>query len=1035
MRNKSLFLVILFLIQCAIAYCQSSSFTWKPDNEINFYTYPALPHNVQGFAQDQYGYMWIGSTDGLYRFDGINFKRFKHEDADPGSIGANYCYPYLADSHGMIWIKTAKGVSILNTLTFKFSNYNFSDTLFNDMISGVAEDRKNNIWISSFGRKNLTRYEPSKNKFTAFALPDSLYTYGTRTFDLTLNKDGNIYLATDHALIRFNTRTEKYEKRFPCLFPGRSEKPCDCGVHRIISDKEGTIYTGFWSTRKLLIGIFRKGDQLVKCNTSITESKPYAVFRMTEKSDDELWIGTNLGGLFIFNKKLKQCTSIEHQPDNPLSFPTEPSAEINSVFIDRTGCSWFNAGNKIVKAEPADQLVKSYNIRKLFGIDPETEFNINTVMNLPDKSKLFIGTGDAAGLYVVDLKHNTVKVNKTYNDKERKGCGMQQIIKCRDGEFLALTQKLILKYNPAEGRFIPVSVSPDFPDSIGNNFAFTSMIEDHRGHLWLGTFSHGVFDFNPEDHSYQHYSKKIYNPEHAGSDMVKPCFEDNAGKIWFCSFDGVYVFDVMNNIFARISYKPNDKSYNDGRDLLQDKKGNIWRSCTNGGFQKLNPKSGMFDLVMANIDTRQIKMDNMIEDNRGYIWISTEVEICRFDPVYNQFLFPKQAMHLEMGTQIIGFCKENGILYTSREAVLYETNTTLFSGNTHVPEIVFNNFKVLNRDTVFPENLNDIKTITLPYDKNFISIEFAALNFSHSENNQYAYKLDGVDKDWVMNGNKNTASYSNLIPGEYIFHLKASNNTGLWNKAGRSLVIVITPPWWQRWWFRLCMAAMAVIVLLLAMKLYTARKLRIQKIEFEKRQALDQERSRISRDLHDEVGSTLSSINIIAHMDEKSAMQPEEKLFRIKKQTYSALEKMSEIIWMMNPANNSVENIFIHIKEYASELLEAKSIKFGFKATGDFSAIQIPMEQRRDLYLIMKEAINNLAKYSECTRTDLHITIENNKLIMKVTDNGKGFDDAEKSSGNGITNMRKRAEALNAMISIDSEINRGTCIQLIMPIT
>ncbi|MEI7727460.1 MAG: two-component regulator propeller domain-containing protein, partial [Bacteroidota bacterium] len=991
------------------------------------------PHKAQGFAQDKYGYLWIGSSDGFYRFDGVTFKQYIHNEEDTNSTGLHFCHPFLVDSRGTLWTKNASGLSMLNTSTRQFRNFNFSDTLFNDVITGVTEDSKNNVWISSSGRKNLTKYEALKNKFTAYTVPDSFYTKRMRTFGHALSIDGNIYLATDNGLIRFNTRTEKYEKRFLCLFPGKGEKPRIRGIQCVMSDKEGDVYTGFWSNYpgQLLIGRLNKKLQLIECFVAANISKNYVTLNIIEKSDDELWIVTNMSGLFCFNKRSKHGILIEHQPDNPLSFPDGPTSEVNSTFNDRNGCSWINTGSKIVKADPLDQLVKRYNIGKLFGIDPNMEFFINTALKLPDHHKLFIGTWAAAGLYEVDLRYNKVKVNKTYKDKELKECGIQQIIKDHKGEFLAITQQQILKYNKGIGKFISCWT---VPDSIRDNFAFTSIMEDDRGHLWMGTYRHGVYDFNPQDFSYLRYSKQVYNPVYDRSDMIKPCFQDIKGNIWFSSFDGVYVFSLKNKSFSRISYKPGDRNYNDARDMLKDKKGNIWRSTARGGFQEYNPKTGMFELVKSNIDTRPFIMGDMTEDNRGYIWLSADEEICRFDPVHHQFLFPKQTMNLEMGTQIIGFCAEDGTLYTSCSPVLYETNTNLFNGNPQVPEIVFNNFKVLNRDTVFSENLNEIKTVTLPYDKNFISLEFAALNFSHSENNQYAYKLDGVDKDWVMNGNKNSASYSNLGPGKHVFHVKACNNTGLWNEEGRSLVIIITPPWWQRWWFSVSIAVMAMMFMLSAMKLYNARKLRIQKTEFEKQLALDRERSRISRDLHDEVGSTLSSINIIANMDETSAMLPEEKLNRIKKQTHSVLEKMGEIIWLMNPANNSFENIFTHIKEYASELLEAKEIAFGFQAEGDFSAIHIPVEQRRDLYLIMKESINNLAKYSECTRTNIHITIENSKLIVRITDNGKGFDDATTPSGNGLVNMRKRAEGLNAIFSINSELNQGTCILLIMPI-
>jgi ligand-binding sensor domain-containing protein len=161
MQPRHLLLVLMLSIQFACAYGQSNLYSWKPDNDINFFTYPALPHNVQGFAQDKYGYLWIGSYDGLYRFDGITFRQYIYNGKDTNSTGIHFCRPFLVDFRGILWARTSSGLCMLNTSTRQFRNLNFSDTLFNDVITDVTADSKNNIWIRQHGEESCTCVQSS----------------------------------------------------------------------------------------------------------------------------------------------------------------------------------------------------------------------------------------------------------------------------------------------------------------------------------------------------------------------------------------------------------------------------------------------------------------------------------------------------------------------------------------------------------------------------------------------------------------------------------------------------------------------------------------------------------------------------------------------------------------------------------------------------------------------------------------------------------------------------------------------------------
>ena len=1031
MKSKLLILVLLFSFSCVITFAQSSPQPWQPENEVNFYTYPAIPHRVQGIVQDKYGYIWLGSTDGLYRFDGINYKRYVHNEYNVNSICANNCYPMLVDSQGLMWIRTSSGLSVMNTSINTFRNYYLSDSLFNDIISGVLEDNKHNIWICSMGRKNLTKYEPTTNKFTSFMFSDSVYSKGCRTFGITYDHDKIIYTASDAGVVPFNTTTEKYENSLPGAYPGYGEKLFNWGTQCVLNSKDGKLYTGYWNNPKdvLVVGIYGKQNKFVSGETPSVEPKYYNTGTLAEKSDNELWIGTSLGALFVYNKKTNTCVLCKHNVDDPKSFPLEPNSLTSSIFKDKAGCTWINADNKLVKADDMDQTVKRYRIIQTNDVKDEYTITINTVVKDWNKNKLLIGTWSGYGFYKADESTKVLENSRVYACKKNSFNAMIEIIKGNDGNRWAVNVNELLRYDTIKKTFVPFETDKPFPSNITDYFSFNSLIEDSRGHLLMGTFRHGLYDFNPKDNTCVNYPETLYNPKHAGSDMMHPCFEDSDGNIWLVSFDGTYLFNLRNKSFTRVDYKPGDKKYNDGRDLLKDKHGNIWKTSEHNGFRKYNPVSKKFELVMTNIDTRQIRMSDMQEDNRGYIWINTEEEICRFDPLRNTFLFPKQTMGIDMGLSIAGFCKEDGTLYTSNGALLYETNTNRFDGNLNVPNIVFNSFKIFNRDTVFAENLNDIKTITLPYDKNFISVEFAALNFSHSEYNQYAYRMDGVDLDWVMSGNKNSASYSNLAPGAYVLHVKGSNNTGLWNQTGATLTIIITPPWWQTWWARLCMGAAVALLLVAGIKLYTARKLHIQKTEFEKQQALDAERSRISRDLHDDIGAGLTGISMLSeqlqHLSEPERIQ--KNASKIRESSSQLVDVMSEIVWSMNSKNDNLENLLGFIRNYVLNYFEGLPVKLSMEYPDVIPDVEIKSKERRNVFLVVKETLNNIVKHAQATEVVLHVDINANGMKIKITDNGKGFEISQvRRFGNGLKNMQSRMNEIGGSFDIRTEGGKGT---------
>jgi signal transduction histidine kinase len=309
-----------------------------------------------------------------------------------------------------------------------------------------------------------------------------------------------------------------------------------------------------------------------------------------------------------------------------------------------------------------------------------------------------------------------------------------------------------------------------------------------------------------------------------------------------------------------------------------------------------------------------------------------------------------------------------------------------------------------------PFSLTSLKELRLAHNENFFSVEFAALDFTAPEKNQYAYKLEGLDLDWVKAGKRRFAGYTN----------KGSNNDGIWNNDGVSLHMIITPPYWATWWFR---AAIIIFMLALLTGGYQYRVARLLEME--------RMRVRIASDLHDDIGSSLSGIALITDMV-RNQLPPEQQqrqqLFEASRAARHTADALKDIVWILNPENEKLEDIILRMKDSAAKLL--LGTEYSFHCTNNDLSNVLDMEFRRNILLIYKECLNNIAKYAHATKVDISIGNRENMFYLTIIDNGVGFDRASIVRGNGLNNMHKRAAKIRGTIDIDSCPGKGTTVHL-----
>jgi two-component sensor histidine kinase len=305
---------------------------------------------------------------------------------------------------------------------------------------------------------------------------------------------------------------------------------------------------------------------------------------------------------------------------------------------------------------------------------------------------------------------------------------------------------------------------------------------------------------------------------------------------------------------------------------------------------------------------------------------------------------------------------------------------------------------------------------------NFI-FRWAVTDYNDPLNNRYYYQLQGIDKDWHFVGKSGEVEFASLSPGNYTLLLKGENSNGITAANIIKIGFYIRLPFWRTWWF------LTLLFCAIGGIFYSTYRYRLnQHLKIEKL------RNKISLDLHDDIGSTLSSISILSDMalHGKKNTEPEREnmLKEIKENSISLMEKMDDIVWSINPKNDSLINLFTRIQSFASKLFEAKEINYQINIGENIKNVRLPMEFRQHIYLIMKEAINNLVKYSDCTEARINVSNQSSLLSISIMDNGKGFDTQKAVSGNGIMSMKKRAEMMKAHIEIQSEKDKGTGVNL-----
>jgi signal transduction histidine kinase/ligand-binding sensor domain-containing protein len=1032
--SKAISYMVVILLAAISLPAQKNNFPFQQFERITAEN--GLSNNaVYQVIQDKKGFLWFLTGNGLNRYDGYDFKIYSYDPADSNSLAAGLFYSLVQDKNGLLWFNSEnEGIYSFNPVTEKFIHYrnNTKDrnSLKDDLTQGLAVDKAGTIWIAT--QSGLDKLDPQTNTFTHITHERNEKTSISNNFisAITIDEDDNLWLVTaEPGLDYFNTQTQKLIQHFNF---GSSSNPIeDWNIHPYGANagRNGNVWIG-----SRVDGLYCYNTRSKKITHYQHEKKnPYSlsdngVYKAYEDKKGNLWLATDAAG-----------GSIEYYDQASGRFYHKPIDDIQYIdFLeDNSGKIWIGTMNGIYTCSPPLKKFESYSHVKgdkntlsgnaVYSFLRDHNGNMlvgaNTVNIFDSVTKKFIpfGLNNLSGLLLQncfvwkmfqDSKNilwiatifglfsydPVTKAQHWYrfDDEDSTSLGASSctgIIEDSKGRYWVTTWGGGLEaFDPVSGKFRYFMVH-EGENSISTN-TVGGIFEDSKGTLYIGGGgTSGLITFNPDKETFKIYKHRVNNPNSPGSDVAQNFLESKNGVIWFCG-GGVNAFDPETEKFRAFTMKDGLCS-NSISSIVADNAGNYWLGTQNG-LSCFTPPENPFDPTSKFHFRNYNKSDGLPGNTMA------------FSAAYKD-----SDGKLYFGTESFGFfCfKPEDLNDNKFKPPVYITDLKLFNTSIHPHEA----------DSILKQPIELTQQITLTYNQNDLSLEFAALNYIHPEKNQYQYKLENFNKGWITtDATRRYADYTNLNPGKYIFRVRAANNDGIWSPHEASLVIIIAPPFWQTWWFR------TLIALAAAGLIYGIYRYRLQQVL-----RLQNIRNRIASDLHDDIGSTLNSISVYSEVAKNDPEKKEYSLNMIGESSRKVIDAMSDIVWTINPENDSFENIILRLRSLAYNLLRAKDIEFTFKADETLNHLKLSLEKRRNFYLIFKEALNNLIKYSRARRVQISLLYDSNRITLLIRDDGLGFDTTKKYNGNGLTNIRNRAKEINAQLHIESGEGIGTSIQLI----
>jgi len=1016
----------------------------------SYTTADGLAHNtINKIVRDSRGFLWFCTAEGLSRFDGYSFTNFGKDEGLPNADVNDF----LETRAGEFWVATngglvrfnPKGVPLNRAADPESSGPMFTVVTSDDddrrakAVAVLLEARDGTLWCGTL--KGLFRLTKSAERTTLTTVLIGLPTkYAEQTDINALVEDryGTIWIGAQSGLYRRwpNGATSSYDESDGLRFDA---------VLALLEDRSGQLWVGT-GARGLFRLSFDEVSRPPKITGTYTTKNGLAtnwIFTLYQSAEGKLWVGSNRG--------LYEFSSTDGATAGPSHFYTEREGlsfyEIVTLLEDGDRNLWI--GTNIAGAMKLthhgfttfdwhDGLKK---VNSIFQSDTGEIYVHGDVLGDANRS-LFEGARlDFLNPGTVDLwrrlghvenQRITWLIPATLRNKYLGWSDKKTALRARSGEWWIGTGEGLYLFPPVKNF---ADLKSSLPLAVyqlnGNPFTMVyRLYEDRLGDLWVSVDHRGSALAR-----WDHQTRTLHDMAQTEglpslTENLPTAFEEDAdGNLWVGFVRG----QVARYRSGRFSFFSMSNGTLPGRinDLYLDKQERLWIGTSQGGvFRSDNPAAE--NPTFTNYTTRQGLSSNygaaMVEDLYGRIYVGTGQGLDRFDPATNQIKHFTTADGLASGVIAASFRADNGELWFGAYQGLSRFFPEPPQAAAPPPPILLTGVRIDGTPKQVAANgESDLYVSDLAAGGNHLQIDFVGLSFASGESLLYQYRLEGADKDWGVPSVQRSVTYANLAPGHYRFLVRAVTSDGIFSTAPAMLTFAVRPHIWQRWWF---LALATMVVALIAYSFYRYRVQRLLQIV--------NIRTRIATDLHDDVGANLTRISFLSEVAKQNPGNgngsDDSPLMSISRIARESVSSMSDIVWAIDPEADTLLDLTRKMRQHADEVFTLRDIELEFLAPGVKESLRLGVDVRRDLLLIFKEAVNNAARHSHCTRVAIKLDVQSSRLKLEIADNGTGFDDSVESEGHGLRSMKRRARALGGTLEFVVRPGVGTTIRVNVPV-
>ncbi|MBN1184577.1 MAG: response regulator [Bacteroidales bacterium] len=1088
----------------ADSFEETSISAFKNSNNLNRdILFQSLPPNfdyneVRCILKDYKGYMWFGTADGLVRYDGIDLYLYEDDPDDSASLSHSSVYALVEDENKNLWIGTSIGLNLYNRDKDNFIQVGDINPdvyrLNNNYINALCSDKNSFLWVGTFG-DGLNVYDPKEQRLYHYSynVDDPISISSNRITSIEIDGDNNLWLGTHNGLNLFLGETEGFRHFYS--EPENPESLSDSYISDLAVDQQGNLWIGTkeGGVNKL---IKREGKYVFKRYISKSGKGSLSsnnILSINADNEGNLWIGTENGGLNCLNIDAEYFNVYKVEEGNPFSIN---SNSIWALFSDDENRIWIGTYNKGINV-----------IDEKFSKFESFQKNIVNKNSLPDNDvtgfaedkngNIWIAT-DGGGIcrFVIEThQFDKITNNSTENNSLINNAIIAILYDSKDNIWLGTWDGGIEKLNSSGNKISNYRV--EAKKGSGNNRIFT-LYEDSKGNIWAGTAGSGLFRYNAPNDQFIQITSANQSGVLTTSAYISSILEDSDGSLWIATLYGLAKLDENNYCISFI--KDNDSSSISSNSIYysyKDSQNRLWFGTYDKGLNLYNKQNNTFIYFQEKHGLPSNTIRGIIEDDEGYLWITTNKGISRFN--YDSLSFTNYT--IEDGLNSNEFYTR--AIYKTRRGELFVGGENGFNTffpqnirkNNIIPPVYLTSLKINNvqaeigaEGSPLTNNIGETKEIILNHKQSSFTIEFAALNYTRPARNQFKYKLDGFDNDWNYINNKRSASYTNIRPGRYVFMVKGSNNDGIWNDSPAELKIRIKPPYWQRWWAIIIYIVVFTVITIVSLRIWNERikikhQLKVEQLAREKEHELNESNIQFFTNISHEFRTPLSLIiGPLESIVLTAPLKIKEQLVVIYRNAQRLLHltnnlmdfrKLEEGRVTLKVRNGDIVNFISGVSSYFNVRAKRRHIKFSFEAkvidtNGWFDPDKIETillnllsnafkntSDNGEIKIILNiMQTNDLEKEFNCSVDDS--SKDNQYLEIQVIDNGVGIDPLElplifekyyqskatknnkaqgRGTGIGLSLTKGLVELHYGFIKVKSVLNSGTCFSVAIPVS